>query len=124
MSNLLIIMASGEVPRSLFYGDKISLRPAGTATLVSNLDSKCRILRKHGIDGKSFNKPGESASNQETGRFCVEKRYGPLECDQTDCSNAMHETSSRVNIGEFESDNSSSEKIRASSLRTQGPYCC
>ena len=27
------VMASGEVPRSLFYGDKISLRPAGTATL-------------------------------------------------------------------------------------------
>ena len=53
----LFVMASGEVPRSLFYGDKISLRPAGTATLVCNLDSKYRILRKHEADGKSSNKP-------------------------------------------------------------------
>ena len=36
------VMPSGEVPRSLFYGDKISLRLAGTATLVCNLDLKCR----------------------------------------------------------------------------------
>ena len=57
------VMASGEVPRSLFYGDKISLRPAGTATLVCNLDSKCKILRKHDTDGKSSNKPGECPSN-------------------------------------------------------------
>ena len=54
------VMASDEVPRSLFYGDKISLRPTGTATLVCNLDSKCRILRKHDTDGKSSNKLGES----------------------------------------------------------------
>ena len=57
------VMASGEVPRSLFYGDKISLRPAGTATLVCNLDSKCKNLRKHDTDGKSSNKPGESLTN-------------------------------------------------------------
>ena len=37
------VMASGEVPRLLFYDDKISLRPAGTATLVCNLDLKCKI---------------------------------------------------------------------------------
>ena len=59
----LFVMASGEVPRSLFYGDKISLRPAGTATLVCNLDLKCRILRKHDTNGKSSNKPGECPSN-------------------------------------------------------------
>ena len=45
------VMASGEVPRSLFYSDKISLRPAGKATLVWNLDSKCRILRKMALMG-------------------------------------------------------------------------
>ena len=57
------VMASGEVPRSLFNGDKISLRPAGTATLVCNLDLKSRILRKHDTNGKSSNKPGECPSN-------------------------------------------------------------
>ena len=57
------VMASGEVPRSLFYGDKISIRPAGTATLVCNLESKCRILRKYDTNGNSSNKPGECPSN-------------------------------------------------------------
>ena len=90
-----------EVPRSLFYGDKISLPPAGTATLVYNLDSKCRILWKHVIDGKSFNKPGESASNS------LESPWE--EYDQIDCSNAMHDSSSQDNISEFESDNASTE---------------
>ena len=63
-------MASGEVPRSLFYSDKISLRPAGTATLVCNLDSKCKILRKHDIDGKSSNKPGECSSKLDILGLC------------------------------------------------------
>ena len=50
----------------------------------------------------------------ETGRLCVENRYGPQEsvceeCDQNDCSNAMHDSSSQVNISEFESDNTSTE---------------
>ena len=57
------VMASGEVPRSLFYGKNQSLRPAGTATLVSNLDSKCSILRKHDADMTSPHKAGESPSN-------------------------------------------------------------
>ena len=57
------VMASGEVPRSLFYGDKISLRPAGTVTLVCNLDLKCRFLRKHDTNGTSSNKPGECPSD-------------------------------------------------------------
>ena len=56
-------MASGEVPRSLFYGKNQSLRPAGTATLVSNLDSKCSILRKHDADMTSPHKAGEIPSN-------------------------------------------------------------
>ena len=57
------VMALGEVPRSLFYGNKISLRPAGTVTLVCNFDLKCRFLRKHDTNGKSSNKPGECPSN-------------------------------------------------------------
>ena len=47
MGNRRLYMASGEIPRSFFYGNKINLTPAGTATLVCNSDSKCRILRKH-----------------------------------------------------------------------------
>ena len=57
------VMASGEVPRSLFNGKNQSLLPAGTATLVSNLDSKCSILRKHDADMTSPHKAGESPSN-------------------------------------------------------------
>ena len=56
-------MASGEVPRSLFYGKNQSLCPAGTATLDSNLDSKCSILHKHDADMTSPHKAGESPSN-------------------------------------------------------------
>ena len=38
----------------------------------------------------------------------MENRYGPLEslceeCDQIDCSNAMHDSFSQGNISEFES---------------------
>ena len=57
------VMVSGEVPRSLFYGDKISLCPVGTAALVCKLDLKCRILCKHDTNGKSSNRPGECPSN-------------------------------------------------------------
>ena len=41
------IMASGKIPKSLFCADKVNLRPLGTASLVSNIDSVCKILRKH-----------------------------------------------------------------------------
>ena len=94
---------------------KSQSRPAGTATLVCNLDSKCRILRKHSTEMKLFNKPGASASNPlfirhetsrifETGRVCVENRYGPLEslCEEGgkfDCSNARHDALSQVGLG-------------------------
>ena len=113
-------MASGEVPRSLFYGDKISLRPAGTATLVCNLDLKCRILRKHDTDGKSSNKPGECPLNPlyvllgapricETELLRVENRYSALEllceeCIEIDCSNASHDSSIQASISYFDSD--------------------
>ena len=41
------IMASGYIPNTLFCADKVSLRPMGTASLISNIDSVCKILRKH-----------------------------------------------------------------------------
>ena len=112
-------MASGEVPRSLFYDDKISLRPAGTATLVCNLDLKCRILSKHDT-GKSSNKPGGCPSHPlyvglrapricETELLRVENRYSVLEflceeCDEIDCSDASHDSSIQASISYFDSD--------------------
>ena len=43
------IMASGEIPKSVFCADKnkVKLRPLGTVSLVSNTDSVCKILLKH-----------------------------------------------------------------------------
>ena len=133
------VMGSGEVPRSLFYGDKISIRPAGTATLVCNLESKCRILRKYDTNGNSSNKPGECPSNPlyvwlETPRICetellrVENRYSALEllceeCDEIDRSNASHDSSIQASISYFDSDIACTDNYARLHSEQKGSTC-
>ena len=66
------LMASGEIPKSLFCADNVNLRPLGAASLVSNIDSVCKILRKHDRKGTSLRPCWQSnAGDRVSNPICI-----------------------------------------------------
>ena len=113
------LMASGEIPKSLFCSDKVNLRPLGTASLVSNIDSVFKILRKHDKKETSLRprwqpNAGDRVSNPiwiwfkapgypENQYLQTDNRYHALnqlcyECDQIECNEASLKTTVQTYI--------------------------